>query len=315
MLVNFGRSHSIKIFLFLFLLLVTALGITQRCEEELKANLSSEMLLETATGRTAARVFKQAIELLEPAMPPLINTSVNVLSTEDPDYPILKFLADREALPAGWSEGVLEQHIWRQMLLKIVQWYDIPPISLSSKTISNQQLIDNLSMLIDSASQTKNPVVLAGIDNPQENKISFIAILTNDPPFPRLMVVKPPESIDISSSFQNIFPYISNCAQELSNYVYGPSEASRKIFLTHNNSVMYIFPTSSTDFENWLEVPQGEEISYLEFKHPQLVGVELYTTLFNGAGPGVMTIMQIIPQLRTNMLPKEILKFIQEIPR
>ncbi len=307
----FNLARNKKVFLIL-LFLFASFGTTQKCIDELKAGLSDEMLLETSTTRAAAKLLKKTVELLEPAMPPLADAHVTALSLDDPDYPTIKFLADRQILPDTWQDGELNAPLWRAMLLNIVQWYEILPIRISSEALTNQQLIDHLSTLINRASVTIHPLVLAGVD---QNDISFVGIIKNDPPYPRLIVIKPPEGIDISSNFQNIFSYIGNCASNFVNYVHGPSIAARQLFLTHNSSSMYVFKTDPTKFESWIEVPQGEEVPYLEFTNPNVADLGNYTALFSGSGPGIFTLMQIVPQFRTNMSPREIINFIQAIPR
>ncbi len=289
--------------------------MAQRCVEELSSGLSEEMLLEEATARGAAKLFKKAVELLEPAIPPLTDAYLTALSPDDPDYPVIKFLADRQILPDTWQDEELKVQVWRAMLLNLVLWYDILPVRMPNEELTNQQLIDNLSTLIDRASEVINPLVLAGVNSRQESDISFLAILKNDPPYPRLIVVKPPEEVDVSRSFQNIFSYVGNCTSNFENYVYGPSHAARQLFLTHNSSSMYVFQTNLAGFESWIEVPQGEEVAYLEFTHPSIIELEQYTALFSGSGPNIFTLMQIVPQFRTNMSPREIISFVQAIPR
>ena len=305
-----------KVFLIL-LFFITGLNATvaQQCINELSAGLSDEMLLEPATTRVASRLFKQAVELLEPAMPPFDDVYLTLLNPDDPDYSVLKYLADRQILPENWQDGELDPQLWRAMLLKVVQWYDVLPINVSREGLNNQQLIDNLSTLIDRASETISPLILAGVNSQQDNDFSFLSILRNDPPYPRLIVVKPVEEIDISQSFENIFTYVGNCASKFSNYVYGPSPAARQLFLTHNSSSMYVFKTDATGLENWLEVPQGQEVAYLEFINADVANLNYYAALFNGSGPNIFTLMQIVPQLRTNMSPRAIIQFVQAIPR
>ena len=98
-----SRNYKIRKVLLIVLFLTTSLNIVvaQRCVNELSAELSDEMLLEPATGRVAARLFKKTVELLEPAMPPFKNIQVSSLSSDDPDYPVLKYLADRGDLARG----------------------------------------------------------------------------------------------------------------------------------------------------------------------------------------------------------------------
>ncbi len=299
----------------LFLITGFNVALAQQCVDELSANLSDEMLAEKATGRVAARLFKQAVELLEPAMPPFNDTYITTLNPDDPDYPVVKYLADRQILPETWQDGELDPQVWRAMLLKVVMWYDILPVSISHEGLNNQQLIDNLSILIDRASETINPLVLAGVNSRQDSNFSFLSILRNDPPYPRLIVVKPSEEIDVSQNFESIFAHVGNCASKFSNYVYGPGPAARQLFLTHNRSIMYVFKTDSTGFESWIEVPQGQEVTYLEFINSDVADLSHYTALFNGSGPNIFTLMQVVPQFRTNMSPRAIINFVQAIPR
>jgi hypothetical protein len=59
-------------------------------------------------------------------------------------------------------------------------------------------------------------------------------------------------------------------------------------------------------------VAQGEELDYLRLNHPFTDTLERFSAVFLGPSPAMTTVMRIIPQLRTNMGPREILRFVLE---
>ena len=59
-----------------------------------------------------------------------------------------------------------------------------------------------------------------------------------------------------------------------------------------------------------LETPPGDETAYLSFTAPEVADKKRYTALFLGPSVGFGTMLRLIPQLRTNMSPQAILRFI-----
>ena len=296
--------------LFHGLWLMATLTLAEACLEELLSPYEEQRLEHPATAIDAVLALERALHLVEPALPRLADTNV---PSDHPDTASIDFLRDRQLLPDTWSVETFSPSVWRQMLRRLHNWYNLSePVLLETESLSifsiNQQLAESLADIRDAI----NPIVLVAAESRRQNELSFVAILLNDSPFPRLVVQRPPEaSVDIRSNIRNILPFVSNCALHLENYIYAPSNLAKNLFLANNDSRMYIAATDTQRWANLYSVPAGSELSYLEYEATELENVNTYAALFSGEGPSVMTITRLLTQVRTNMNARDIMRLVR----
>ena len=298
---------------FLTVLLISLLLSTtfaQQCLSELQAGISQDELSDPATGRDAAEYLKRAVDLLEPVLPPLFTVSDIPLTPDDPDYGAVRFLAERGLLPGTWEADTLAPETWAEMVAGVADWYSLGAGGIAA-VLTKGQLLENLADLIGQAAPQLDPVALFAFDS-QGDGVTFWAIIRNGGVYPRMIVQRPPqEAIDARGDTAQALSLLGSCAYTLSNYVSAPADTAQRLFLANNDAQMVIAQADPSTAEGLIYVPSGEEAAYLSFTSPATGTYDQYAALFVGPSIGAMALLRIIPQLRTNMNPGEIIDFVQ----
>lgn len=295
----------------LFIGLSLGIGFSQQCLSELQADLSPDELSDPATGRDAAVFLERAVNLLEPVLPPLATASDLPVAADDADYDTVRFLAERRLLPANWNADTLAPETWTEMTSSVASWYTLGPAEEVAAVPTKGQLLDDLSSLIAQAAPQLEPVALLAFD-PQGGGVNFWAIIRNGGVYPRMIVQRPPEEVvDVRGDTAQVLSLLGNCAYTLDNYVSAPAETAQRLFLANSNAEMIVAQADPPTQEGLIYVPAGEEADYLRFSSPATESYDQYAALFVGPSIGVPALLRIIPQLRTNMNPREIIAFVQ----
>ena len=303
-------SSTPKYLLLLAFACLLGLSSAQQCSEELRAGYSANELAQPADGRRAATLLKRAVELLEPSLPPLQRVTDLPVSADDPDHALFSYLADRRLLSPFWSAGTFSFDAWSAALKELASWYELPVPTLSDRTPSGSDLLASLEPIFESAGAYLDPVAVFAFDPADPSRVAFWATLRNGV-YPRLIVVHPPtEAVNVQEDVAGAMARLSDCAVSIKNYVYAPADTAERLFVTTNESRMVILAAEPPAPTEILETPSGDETAYLSFTAPEVADKKRYTALFLGPNVGFMTILRLIPQLRTNMSPQAILKFV-----
>jgi hypothetical protein len=278
----------------------------QTCMPELRGDLSDEALQETATGSDGVLFMQRAMKLLEPALPKLAYLPSDFAYT---DNEASVYVGTRGLLPAAWEPDTLSFEVWRDLVQGLANWYDLE-VEVSD-TLTKASLIETLDSLITRASATIQPVALIASSQDDKNKVSFWAVIRNDSIYPRIVVYRPsPESVGLENGIQNVLPLLETCAVPLENYIFASEDTARRLFLANNTAKMYVVATQPETSADPDIVPAGEEDDYLTFHTSALEGYSAFAALFEGSGVGPMTIMRLLPQVRTNMNPAQVVNFV-----
>lgn len=299
--------------LFGFVLLALCLGFAQAqlCLSELENGLSGEELAQTATGLEAAQYLKQAVDLLEPALPQRMTLPFWFsLDANSPEYGLASWLAERDLLAESWQADSLSPEAWQEMLSRFSSWYDLP-ISVESGDLSRGGIIRALSAIISQVAPDLKPVALVAASSANRNQIAFWAVIRNDSVYPRLIVYRPAETpVDLSDGTRNVLPLLETCAMKLSNYIFAQEDVARNLFLSNHNGQMYIVAASPVLAQEVKEIARGSEADVLTFHASETDGLSNYAAVFAGNRVGPTTIARLLPRVRTNMNPKEVLDFV-----
>lgn len=295
----------------LVLLLLLPFGVAQRCLDELRAGLPNDALSETASGRDAVRMLKRAVDLLEPTLPPLNNRTLpSALAPDDSALDEALFLAERGLLPPDWQPDTIAPAVWRTMLERVSRWYEQPlTVNIAAdETLSMGNLVADLSRLITAVTPGLEPLALIATDPDDRNTITFWAVIRNVSVYPRMIVVSPSDvAVALNGDPERALPYLATCAVPLENYVTASADVARQLFLANNSDAEMVVAYSEPPALYNYRVPAGEALAFLEFRTPLLSDIDRYAALFLGEGPGPLAVTRLIPRVRTNMGPGEIM--------
>lgn len=301
----------------LLLVLTLNLAAAQRCLSELGAGASPAELAAPASAEDAALFLRRAVDLLEPALPALMGgPDTRGLAPGDAGFEDVLYLSSRLLLPASWTPGELSGALWEGMLQGVAAMYGVTASGAAAPApsgLSRADLVSDLATLIGRVAPTLNPVALVAASERDPNRIGFFAVIRNDSVYPRLIVMRPPEgSFDLSHGVASVLPALATCALPLVKFISAREDTASRLYLANSEARMVIVELgASPQFApHW--VGAGDELDYLRFAHPYTDALERFAVVFVGPSPAMTTVLRIIPQLRTNMNPREIVQFVLE---
>lgn len=299
---------------FALLALGSALGAEPRCLPELTEGASASALLAPASAEDAAYLLRRATELLEPALPVLRGApDTGGLVPGEPGFDDVLYLASRTLLPPSWQPGALDGALWADMLASLAALYQVAPPTPSSDAPSFGEAAGDLATLIGRVAPTLEPVALIALSDSDASRIGFLAVIRNDSIYPRLIVMRPPEApFDLRRGVAPVLPMLETCAMTLNKFISARESTASRLYLANSAAQMVVVDigVSSQFAPHW--VAQGEEVDYLRLSHPFTETLERFSVVFLGPSPAITTVLRIIPQLRTNMGPREIVRFVLE---
>ena len=196
------------------------------------------------------------------------------------------------------------------MIDGVAAWYDLEPFA-TGPDLTRGALLETLSNLIARASPRLNPVALVATDPANRDAVAFWGVIRSDSVYPRLVVYRPPDAdTNLAGGVGAVLPQLETCALRLDNYVYAAATTAQKLFLATNQARMYVATTAPPSALSFLAVPVGEETDYLTFKSAALEPFTAFTALFDGPSVGPGALLRLLPQVRTNMNPREVLRLV-----
>jgi hypothetical protein len=294
----------------LLCILCLSLSLGQLCLTDLRHGLDETDLAESATGTEAATLLHQAVNLLEPDLPPFLYSPLAYpVEPLDPSFDSVKFLLERQLLPATWEAQTLTPEVWEDMLSRVARWYNVAAPAITGTTKAD--ITQSLATLIQQVSPRLRGVALIATAQHNRDEVAFWAIIRNDSIFPRLIVYRPPTGAPLAGiHIRDLLPRLGNCAQTITNYVHAPEDTARRLFTGNNNGQMIIASTSPVRMDGFTYVPQGEESNYLTFNTQALEAFSSYAAVFEGGSANPLLVTRLLPQVRTNMNPRELLGFL-----
>lgn len=288
--------------------------VQAQCLDELRVGSSPESLAADASLEDALVLFERVVRLVEPALPSLVyNPDMSLLEGLEPTsaaYASGEYLLKRGLLPSNFDSSHFSAETWRDLKNNLRAWYDLPPLGVTTMG-SAEQLVQELSSLSQQISAKVDPVLIVASENRRADTLSFLSLMHLQSPYPRLIILRPLENIDISRRIQNLFPLVSTCVFQVENYVYAPQATATRLFFANTDAESYIVSSEPRDVAP-LAIPLGQEVSYFQFNQSALEGVERFSVVFAGSNVGAMTVVRMLPQLRTNLGPRDIMGFFNQ---
>ncbi len=287
---------------------LTTAALAQVCQAELSADFDQASLGRAPTGLDAAAALRRAVELVEPALPPLQYDKPVPVDTSAAGYANVRYLVERKLLPKSWTEGELTGETWAAMLDAFLAWYQLSPGRFDAPA-DVAELLADMSEVLGRVSRAIRPAGLLATDPSDGRRTSFWAIIWNWTVYPRLLVVRPDP--DVGTRPADALAALSNCAVHVTAYISAPEETAKSLFLTHNSSRMYVVASQPGKNGFWpYEVAPGDELAAFAFELPDLSGVHVYAAVFDGPEVGFGTLLGLMWRVRTNVAPTALLGFL-----
>jgi len=284
---------------------------TPICQPELRASLTDLSVDRPATGMDAALVLERAVKLVEPALPALVHVSSVPVEQGSAHYYDVLYLAERRLLPGSWQPGAIDAKTWKTMLDRFQSWYKVDGGDVAQpETVGD--LIDEAGVALGRVSQAIRPAALLASDPNDSTKIAFWAIIWNWTVYPRLIVLRPRQDVDLSNGPKAALDHMGDCAVNVASYVMAQAGDASQLFLATNQSRMYVVASVPGRGQHWPEeVASGKELDAFAFQAPMVEDLDVYAAVFDGPEVGFTKVLGLLPKLRTNMSPIRFLNYMK----
>lgn len=293
--------------LLLLLLLGLMPGAAARCELEL-GQLAAGLPEQLGEGVLAAQLLYGAVELVEPVLPPWRHNAVVPLEPDEAGYRAVEFLLERDLLPDGWESDRLSPDLWAEMLERFLSWYQLDWTGGSAGPPSREQLIADLSSALAQVAEAVRPVAV--IAHEDAEAVVFVGIIWNWTSYPRLLVKRVPEGITVADGVEEVLPLLGTCAVEVEHYALAPVATAWRLFVGTGESTMYLLESEPPRPDWPLAVEQDEVRPYLEFATAEVRGSLQFSAAFAGQELGLGAILSLLTQVRSNIPPLSIGRYL-----
>ena len=296
----------------LALLFLTApFALAQVCSAELAALLADSTTPDHVSGVEAVRVFRSAIELIEPALPRMVVGGEPNLARGEPGYDDALFLLERRLLPGGWQPGELSRAVWQEMSRRFLAWYGLDPL-LMRDPLNESVFLGDVTEVLALASEAVRPAALIAVDPDDRERISFWALIWNWTVFPRLIVLRPLEGVSLANGVEAVLPLLGSCAVHPTSYVFAPEQTATRLFQSSNAAQMVIVGAAPLDENRWpYWVAEGDELTIFGFAHSAVSDLDSYSAVFVGPTVSPVTLLRLLPQVRTNLSPRGFFRYME----
>ncbi len=271
------------------------------CIEEL-GQLERGLPGDMQAGAFAAQMLYGAVELVEPALPPLSYGGRVPIDTSEAGYGAVAWLLERDLLPDEWSQAQLSRADWREMLTRFEGWYGLEGPGThdgGDEEVGRREVLNDLTESLARVSEAVRPVAVIATDD--EGTVAFSAVLWNWSAYPRLIVRHAGAGKSIQSGPGDVLDDLGNCALQLEDYVMASVDTAWRLFTGTGDAVMYVMQ-SEPDRNLWpLEVRQEDILDYFFFDADSVRGTVAFAAIFSGQELGLSEILALVFQVRTNV--------------
>lgn len=290
----------------LTLVLALLLGTAQAaCEPELR-QLERGLPAGMPSGSRAAQLLYGAVELIEPALPAWRHQASVPLARTEAGYGAVEWLVGRDLLPDGWRSDRLDDEVWLEMLRTFVGWYGIEP---GTVTAGGADLVADLGAVLDQVGAAVRPVAVIAHDSSQE--VSFVGVIWNWSSYPRLLVSRLAPGTSVRSGTDGVLAELGNCAVTVERYALAPAATAWRLFVGTGESTMFVLASDPARPHLPLAVSQAEVLEFLQFQADDVAGTGVFSAAFSGQEIGFGAILSMVAQIRTNVSPLQINRFLQ----
>jgi hypothetical protein len=265
--------------------------------------------------RVALAALADTVRRIEPAFPRTVIASRLPVDEDDPLREDLRYLRERNLTPRDLTLEDFDRATWQRLIDALTGWYGLPPRPVGPAD-SPAAVLADLERAVQRIVATVRPVALLAWDPDDEDRLAFVGVIWNWSPYPRLIVSRPPEGWTMSAGARALAERINVCGARVSDFVAASAPVARALFLSNNTATMYLVGSEPETASAWpYQVPAGEEVDVFDFTHPEVRDLEAFSAVFVGDPLALLSMVRLLPAVRTNLSPFGLMRVMQTPPR
>lgn len=266
-------------------------------------------------GHVAIGALATTLRSLEAALPRTVIASRLPVPPDDPLFEDLRYLRERELLPRDLGAGDLDRQAWQAILDTLAGWY-----ALGSRPVGPfdgpESILADLEGIVARVFEAARPVALLAWDPEDEDRLAFVGVVWNWSPYPRLIVRRPPPDARMDEGAAALAGRITVCGRSLREYIAASAPVARELFMANAAATMYVVGSEPADARAWpYRVPDGDEVAVFAFEHPEVRELEAFSAVFVGDRLSMLSMVRLLPTVRTNLSPMGLVRVMQTPPR
>ncbi len=266
-------------------------------------------------GRVAIAWLAEVVQALEPALPRTRTAASLGLEPDDDLTEALRYLRERRVVPPTFDLESFDADVWEELLAGLLGSYGLPGVRVGP-TRTPDDLRADLEAVLARLLAVIRPVALLAWEPDDEGRLAFVGVVWNWSPYPRLLVWRPPDGWSLHDGARELAGRIEFCGRVVRDYVSAPAPVAQALFMRHAEDAAMYLVGSEPETREWpFRVERGDEVSVFAFEHPEVVDVEMFSAVFAGEPVGVLELLRIVPQVRTNLAPVGLARMMQTPPR
>jgi hypothetical protein len=283
------------------LLALASAAWAQVCVDELRRALPGA---DATAGQTAAALLARAVQLIEPALPPLRDGSGPVEGAGAAAAAVT-YLHQRHLLPGGWTPDGHTPERWAAMLARFAAGYRVSaPVATGA---DRQTMLDEAARALEAVANAVRPLPIFAVD--AQRRVTFFAVIWNWTPFPRLLLFRPPADLALAGDARTPSPEaaapvlaaLSGCALAFDRFVYADESAALRLFVAQGASTLRVLGSEPEVVGVPDEFGSDDVVAALTFRAPELDGVRVLSASIEGPSPGFGAVFGVLLQVRTNV--------------
>ena len=266
-------------------------------------------------GSMAVRAVADTLRTLEPSLPRTRRLSGAAADADDAVQRDVRYLAERGLLLSSFDPSEFDEASWRVLIEALLAGYGLPQMNVGER-ITAEALAADLDAVVSRILAVIRPVVLFAWDPDDDARIAFVGLVLNWSPYPRLVVMRPPDGWTMRDGARELAGRVTLCGASVRDWISAPAPVARALFIQHADDAPMYLVGSDPDREGWpFRVPAGEEVAVFAFEHPEVADLERFSAVFAAEPLGMVQVLRLLPQVRTNLSPMGFLRAMQTPPR
>lgn len=264
---------------------------------------------------SAVTLFANAVRGLEPALPRTTSVDDLPVPPEHPLHDDVRYLRERGLLPGSYHPDTFDVQGWRRMLDTFLRGYGLPGLR-TAPSLAPAAVAADLEHVVTLVQAVSRPVALLAWEPEDEQRLAFVGVVLNWSPYPRLLVMRPPDGWSMRDGARALAGRISLCGVPVEDWVSASAPVAQALFVQHADDAPMYVVGSVPDVRGWpYRIEAGAEVAAFTFEHPEVADLELYSAVFVADPMSVLQVARLVPQVRTNLSPVALARALQTPPR